>query len=52
MDRYISLKQILDDVLDHPLLKDVSFERAVNHAVHFIRIVGMPRAFNEKTELV
>lgn len=52
MIRYISIKQVLDDVLDHPLLKDVSFERAVNHAIHFIRIVGMPRAFNEKTELV
>lgn len=52
MNGYISIKQILDDVLDHPLLKDISFERAVNHAVHFIRIVGMPRAFNEKTELV
>lgn len=52
MIRYISLKQVLDDVLDHPLLKDVSFERAVNHTVHFIRKVGMPRAFNEKTELV
>lgn len=52
MNGYISIKQILDDVLDHPLLKDISFERAVDHAVHFIRIVGMPRAFNEKTELV
>lgn len=52
MDRYISIKQILDDVLDHPLLKDVSFERAVNHTVHFIRIVGCPRIFNEKTELI
>lgn len=52
MIRYISIKQALDDILDHPLLKDVSFERAVNHTVHFIRIVGMPRAFNEKTELV
>lgn len=52
MNRYISLKQILDDVLDHPLLRDISFERAVNHTVHFIRIVGMPREFNEKTELV
>lgn len=52
MIRYISLKQVLDDVLDHPLLKDVSFERAVNHTVHFIRKVGMPKAFNEKTELV
>lgn len=52
MIRYISIKQVIDDVLDHPLLKDVSFERAVNHVVHFIRIVGMPKAFNEKTDLV
>lgn len=52
MDGYISIRQILDDVLDHPLLKDVSFERAVNHTVHFIRIVGMPRVFLEKTEVI
>lgn len=52
MDRYISLKQILDDILDHPMLKDVSFERAVNHTVHFMRIVGCPRMFEEKTALV
>lgn len=52
MDKYISLRQILDDVLDHPMLKDVSFERAVNHTVHFMRIVGCPRMFEEKTALV
>lgn len=52
MIRYISIKEVLDNILDHPLLQDVSFERAVNHAVHFIRIVGMPREFNEQTELV
>lgn len=52
MIRYISLKQILDDVLTHPLLADVSFERAINHAVHFVRIVGMPKGFDEKTDLV
>lgn len=49
---YISIRQILSDILDHPLLKDISLERAVNHAIHFIRIVGMPKAFDEKTELV
>lgn len=52
MIRYISLKEVMDNILDHPLLKDVSFERAVNYAVHFIRIVGMPKGFNEKTNLV
>lgn len=52
MDKYISIKVVLDNILDHPLLKDVSFERAINYTVNFIRIVGMPRAFNEKTALV
>lgn len=52
MTRYISLHEVLDNILDHPLLRDTSFERAVNHAVHFIRIVGMPKGFNEKTDLV
>lgn len=52
MIRYISIKEILDNILEHPLLRDISFERAVNHTVHFIRIIGMPRVFNEKTELV
>lgn len=52
MDKYISLKIILDDLLDHPLLKDLSLERAINHTIHFIRIVGCPRMFLEKTELI
>lgn len=46
--RYISIRQILDDLLEHPLLKDLTLERAVNHAVNFIRIVGMPPIFEEK----
>ena len=50
MNQYISIKEILDNILDHPLLSDVSFERAVNHTIHFMRIVGCPRIFLDKTE--
>lgn len=52
MFRYVSIKTILDDILDHPMLKEVSFERAVDYTVHFIRIVGCPDIFNEKVERV
>lgn len=52
MIRYISLRQVMDDISDHPLLKDVSFERVVNYTQSFIRIVGAPKGFNEKTDLV
>ena len=47
----ISIKQIMDDILDHPMMQDLSFERAVNYAVEFIRIVGMPDAFEHKTSV-
>ena len=52
MDRYISIKVVLDNILDHPMLKDVSLERAINHTINFMRILGCPRMFEEKTALV
>jgi hypothetical protein len=42
----------LDDLLAHPLLRDLSLERAVDHAIHFMRIVGMPKMFLEKVTKV
>lgn len=52
MNGYISIKEILDNLLDHPLLSDLSLERAVNHTVRFIQIVGVPSVFTEKTEMI
>lgn len=52
MVNYISIRQVLDDLLDHPLLQDLSLERAVNYAIHFIQIVGVPNEFEEKTALI
>lgn len=52
MTGYINIRQILDDVLAHPMLRDLSLERAVDHAVHFIRIVGMPKMFEDKIEKI
>lgn len=50
MTDYISIRQILDNCLDHPLLKDLTLERAVAYAVDFIRIMQMPPMFMEKVE--
>lgn len=52
MDKYISIRQILDNLLVHPLLRDLSLERVVNYTVDFIRIVGMPRLFEEKVAIL
>jgi hypothetical protein len=54
MAGYISIKTILDDCLDHPLLKEygLTLERAVAYTVEFIRIIGMPNIFEEKTAII
>ena len=49
MTEYISIKQILDNLMDNPLLQDLTLERAINYAVRFIQKVGMPAIFLEKT---
>ena len=49
---YISIRQIMDDLLADDMMKGLSLERAVNYAVEFIRVVGMPNAFEEKVEKV
>ena len=52
MDKYISIKVILDNILEHPMLKDVSLERVINHTVDFMRIVGCPSIFIDKSAIV
>ena len=49
MERYISIKEVLDNLLDNPLLQDLTLERVVNYTVDFIRKVGMPKIYIEKT---
>ena len=52
MTSYISIKQILDNLLDHPMLQDLTLERAVDYAVRFIQIIGAPTEFQEKTQYI
>lgn len=48
MNEYVSIKLILDRLLRHPLLQDLQFDAALDYTVDFMRIVGMPRMFEEK----
>lgn len=46
--RYISVQQILDNLTDHPLLKDLTLERVVHYALRLMKIVGCPVIFQDK----
>lgn len=49
---YISIKQVLDNILDHPMLQNVTLDRAVSYAVELMRIVGCPDIFVERTAVI
>lgn len=45
-----SIKVIFDKILRHPLLQDLNLETIVDYSIDFMRIVGVPTMFEEKTE--
>lgn len=47
-EQNISIKIILDKLLRYPLMQDLSLETAVDYAVDFMRLVGMPGIFEDK----
>jgi len=45
---YTSIKRVLDNLLDHPLLRDVSLEQAVRHTLRFVSLFGFPSMYEDK----
>lgn len=50
--QYIDLREILARVLDHPMLQDVNLESAIRYSLDFIRKMGLPEVYLDKTETV
>lgn len=46
--KYTSIKRVLDNLLDHPMLSGLTLEQAVRYTVRFIEINGMPKLFQDK----
>ena len=50
--QYTSIKRVLDDLLDHPLLRDLTLEQVVRHTIRFISIHGYPKLYQDKMATV
>ena len=46
--QYTSIKRVLDSLLDHPLLQDVSLEQAIRYVIRFQELHGYPCLFQDK----
>ena len=50
MEKTTTIRHLADRIKRHPLLQEIPFETIIDYLVDFIRIVGCPRLFQEKTE--
>lgn len=50
--RYTSIKRVLDNLLDHPMLGGVTLEQAVRHTLRFISLHGYPALYKDRTATV
>ena len=50
--RYTSIRRVLDDLLDHPMLQDLTLEQVVRHVLRFMAIHGYPKLYQDKQEKV
>lgn len=46
--QYINIRRVLDDILDHPLLSDVTLEQVVRHTLRFIGLHGYSKFYQDK----
>ncbi len=51
-EQYTNIKVIIDKLMRHPLMQDITLETAVDYTVDFMRIVGTPTIFMDKTEII
>lgn len=50
--QYTNIKRVLDDITDHPLLRDVTLEQVIRHTIRFISLYGFPKLYQDKIDTV
>lgn len=51
-NQYTSIKRVLDNLLDHPMLRDVTLEQAVRYTLRFISLHGYPQLYEDKVAAI
>ena len=46
--QYTSVRRVLDDLLDHPLLSDLTLEQVVRHTLRFMNLHGFSKLYQDR----
>lgn len=50
--QYTNIRRVLDNLMDHPLLRDINLEQAVRYTLRFISLHGYPKLYKDKSTIV
>ena len=50
--QYTNIRRVLDDLMDHPLLRNLTLEQVVRHTLRFISLHGYPKLYQDKEATV
>lgn len=50
--QYTNIRRVLDNLMDHPLLRDLTLEQVVRYTIRFISLHGYPKLYQDKIEVV
>ena len=50
--QYVKISRIAEDLAEHPMLRDIPFDRIINYVQELMQIIGSPKLFLEKTAIV
>lgn len=50
--QYTNIRRVLDNLLDHPMLSDLTLEQVVRHTIRFIGLHGFSKFYQDKCAMV
>lgn len=50
--QYTNIKRVLDNLMDHPMLRDINLEQAVRYTLRFISLHGYPKLYKDKSAII
>lgn len=50
--QYTNIRRVLDDITEHPLLRDVTLEQVIRYTIRFISLHGFPQLYQDKVGTV
>jgi hypothetical protein len=50
--QYTNIKRVLDNLMDHPMLRDINLEQAVRYTLRFIGLHGYPKLYKDKDAII